>query len=152
MPPSTAGNKRGERVALGISAPGVVSSSARSAQDQGLVVLTVGRGGDTTNATTVQLLQDLPADLRERGWQLSEVESRVIPSANGPCYRSIYVRPFDGRLDLQVLHSAAFDPHTRQRIMRISTLKDCSPSWHAARRDAIRRMREADAKRRRRKG
>ena len=102
-------------------------------------------------ARTVQMLQTLPPDLVGRGWQLVVAESGVLQWVDGPRYRAVYVRPVDSRLDLQLFHSATFDPHTRQHIVRVSTLKDQSPSWQHARRDAIRRMREADARRRRKR-
>ncbi len=101
-------------------------------------------------ARTVQMLQTLPPDLVERGWQLSVSESEVL-TWETPRYKAVYVRPFDDRLDRENPSSATFDPRTRQQVVRVSTLKDYSPSWHAAHRDAIRRMREADARRRRKR-
>ncbi len=105
------------------------------------------------DAETVQLLQELPADLRERGWHLSaaeSAESEVLPWESVR-YKAVYSRPFDSRLDTEAIQSAAYDPRTRQHVVRVSTLKDCSPSWHDAHQDAIQRMREADARRRRRR-
>ncbi len=101
-------------------------------------------------ARTVRMLQTLPPDLVERSWQLAVSESRLV-TGETPRYTAVYVRPFEGRLDHENPSSATFDPRTRQQVVRVSTLKDYSPSWHAARRDAIRRMRAADAKRRRRR-
>jgi hypothetical protein len=80
---------------------------------------------------TVRLLQALPADLRERGWRLSAAESDVLQWETVR-YTAVYVRPFDAHLDRESPSSAAFDQRTRQQ-------------------DAIRRMREADTKRRRRR-
>jgi len=97
---------------------------------------------------TVQLLQELPDDLRERGWRLSVSESRAL-KGESPRYAAVYSRPVDGRLDLENLHLATYDKQTRQQIVRVSTYQDHSPTWEAAHRDGIRRMREADAKRRR---
>lgn len=105
--------------------------------------------GHTMQARTVQMLQTLPDDFRERGWTLVVADSGVIHSADGSRYRAIYSRPFDPALDAESLQWVAYDKVTRQQIVRISTLKGQSGSWRAARRDAIRRMREADAKRRR---
>ena len=109
------------------------------------------REGDTLTAQTVELLQTLPTDLVERGWQLVVAESRVVQSADGPRYRAVYSRPFDDRLDREQPQAAVYDYRTRLRIVRVSTLRDHSPSWQDARQDAIRRMREADAKRRRKR-
>ena len=101
-------------------------------------------------ARTVQMLQTLPDDLVERGWQLSEAESELL-TWEIPRHKAVYVRPFDDRLDFEALHSAVYDKVTRQQIVRVSTLSDQSASWDEARQDAIRRMRETDAKRRRRR-
>ncbi len=110
----------------------------------------VGKGTEV-DAETVQMLQSFPADLRERGWALVIAESRVMGSVDGPRYRAVYVRPFVDRLDLERGSAATYDPQTRQRIFRVSTLNDQSASWHDARQDAIRRMREAEAKYRRKR-
>jgi len=101
-------------------------------------------------ARTLQMLQALPPDLVERGWCLSVSESAVL-SGEIPRHKAVYVRPFDGRLDLDAVHTAVYDHRTRQQIVRVSTLKDGSPSWHDAQQDGIRRMRAADAKRRRKR-
>ncbi len=110
----------------------------------------VGRGTEG-DAETVQMLQELPADLQARGWTVVVAETRMVQSTNRVQYRAIYSRPFDERLDTEAFTSAAYDPRTRQHIVRVSTLKDQSPSWHDAHQDAIQRMREADARRRRRR-
>jgi len=103
------------------------------------------------DAETVQLLEELPDDLRERGWQLSRadsgVEGRTMPT---PWYRAVFVRPFVDHLDTPGTSWPVYDKRTRHRIVRISTYQDRSPTWEAARLDAIRRMREADARYRRR--
>ncbi len=97
-------------------------------------------------ATTLAMREDLPADLRLRGWALSRVDSRAAKTA--PWCRAVYVRPFVTGIDREPITAAVYDRATRHRIVRISTHNDRSPSWRDARRDAIRRMREADAKRR----
>ena len=102
-------------------------------------------------ARTVQMLQTLPPDLVERGWQLVVAESGVLQWVDGPRYRAVYSRPFDDRLDREQPQAAVYDYRTRLRIVRVSTLKYHSPSWQHARRDAIRRLREADARRRRKR-
>lgn len=107
----------------------------------------VGRLRSTIDEDTARLLGDLPKDLLERGWRLSA--SEVWVAKETPWYRAVYVRPYDDHRDHQPVHAATYDKQTRQRILRVSTHVDRSPSWHAARRDAIRRMREADARRRR---
>ncbi len=96
---------------------------------------------------TVRMLEDLPADLLERGWEFVPSESRA--SNISSWHRAVNARPFDDRLDSESDYAAAYDRLTRQRIVRVSTVSDHSPSWHDARRDAIRRMRTADARRRR---
>jgi len=97
---------------------------------------------------TVQLLGDLPADLVARGWAFLESESGRVKSA--PRYRAVHSRPYDDHRDHQPVIGAVYDKWTRQRILRVATYQDRSPNREAAREDAIRRMREADAKRRRR--
>ncbi len=96
--------------------------------------------------TTLAMLDDLPTDLQDRGWALSRADSAAAKTA--PWCRAVYVRPFDDRCDNQPVTAATYDRQTRRRILRVSTHLDRSPNWQAARRDAIRRMREADAKRR----
>ncbi len=86
------------------------------------------------------------ADLRERGWTFSPSESRAAQSASW-C-RAVYQRPFDDRLDRERDASATYDKLTRRQIVRVSTSSDHSSSWPDARRDAIRRMHEADVSRR----
>ncbi len=112
----------------------------------------VGRGTEG-DAETVQLLQMLPADLQARGWMLLVAETRGIESVNGFQFRAVYSRPFDTFLDTDYGSGsgAIYDKTTRQRVVRISTLKDRSLSWQDAHQDGIRRMREADAKRHRRR-
>ncbi len=110
----------------------------------------VGRGTEV-DAETVQMLQELPTDLQVRGWTVVVAETRVIESVNGFQFRAVYSRPFVDAIDKERGSSATYDPRTRQHIVRVSTLKDQSPSWHDAHQDAIQRMREADAKRRRRR-
>jgi len=99
------------------------------------------------DAETELLLRTLPDDLRERGWQLAE-SARI--DSEPPRYKAIYVRAVDGRLDRGDASTSVYDRQTRQAVVRVSTLNDQSLTWHATREDAIRRMREADAKRRRR--
>ncbi len=96
---------------------------------------------------TVRMLKDLPADLLERGWTFVPSESRAAKVVSW--HRAVYHRPFDDRLDRERDASATYDKQTRHQIVRVSTSSDHSPSWPDARRDAIRRMRMADARRRR---
>ncbi len=110
----------------------------------------VGKGTEV-DAETVQMLQTLPADLQARGWMLLVAETRVIESVNGFQVRAVYSRPFVEGIDKERGSSAIYDQRTRQQIFRISTLKDQSLSWDVARQDGIRRMREVDAKYRRRR-
>ncbi len=94
---------------------------------------------------TVQRLQDLPADLRERGWQLSLVES-AVEGRTPPWHRAVYSRLFVDRLDRHDRSWPVYDKRTRRQILRISTHQDRNPTWEDARQDAIRRMREVDAR------
>ncbi len=104
----------------------------------------VGRVRSTIDDDTIRLLGELPADLLERGWVLSPSEVWVAKAT--PWHRAIYVRPYDDHRDDQPVTSATYDKQTRRRILRISTHLDRSPSWRDARQDAIRRLREVDAK------
>lgn len=101
--------------------------------------------GDGADAKTMQLLGELPADLRDRGWALSPADSRRQGTQTTPWYRAVYVRPFADRLDRSGGSWPIYDRRTRDRIVRISTFQDRSASWEDARRDAIRRMRALDA-------
>ncbi len=96
---------------------------------------------------TVRMLEDLPADLIERGWTFVPSESRAAHMVSW--HRAVYHRPFDDRRDSERGAAATYDKRTRHQIVRVSTSSDHSPSWHDARRDAIRRMHEADARHRR---
>jgi regulator of extracellular matrix RemA (YlzA/DUF370 family) len=95
---------------------------------------------------TVRMLEDLPADLIERGWTFVPSESRAAKVVSW--HRAVYHRPFDDRRDSERGASAIYDKLTRHQIVRVSTHNDHSPSWDDARRDAIQRMREEDGKRR----
>lgn len=79
---------------------------------------------------TVQLLQDLPADLLERGWQLSVSESEVL-TWETPRHKAVYSRPFVDRLDRLGMSWPVYDKRTRQQIVRISTHQDRSPTWES---------------------
>lgn len=98
---------------------------------------------------TVQMLQRLPDDLRARAWMWVASDSGALTRLGETWHKAVYVRPFDDGVDKQVYSGAVYDRVTRQHIMRVSTLNDRSASWHDTRRDAIRRMRDIDAKRRR---
>lgn len=87
---------------------------------------------------TVRMLEDLPDDLRERGWTFVPSASRAPWSASW--HRAVYHRPFDDRLDRERGISATYNRLTRRQIVRVSTHSDHSPSWHDARQDAIRRI------------
>jgi hypothetical protein len=100
---------------------------------------------------TLQMLQVLPADLLERGWKVS-VSASGVSKGETPHYRAVYVRPVDDRLDIEKASAATYDKLTRQQIVRVSSFGDHSPNWHDARRDAIQRMRTADARYRRNAG
>ncbi len=77
------------------------------------------------DSDTLQLLEDLPADLLARRWTLLEPESGRAKSA--PWHRAVYRRPYDAALDTEY-GSAVYDNTTRHRVVRVSTLKDQSGS------------------------
>lgn len=95
---------------------------------------------------TLQMLRDLPGDLKGRGWELSLPDSRVQSTQAMSWCKAVYIRLFDDRLDSLRGTWAIYDRQSRQRIMRVSTHQDRSASWDDALQDAIRRMREVDVR------
>jgi hypothetical protein len=93
----------------------------------------------------IQMLEELPADLRALGWQLVRGETEAYPTADSVQYIAVYVRPFD--LDVDNQGSLSTMPHDRGARARVSTNQAVSASWEDAHRDAIQMMREVDGRR-----
>ncbi len=93
----------------------------------------------------IQMLEELPADLRALGWQLVRGETKAYPTADSVQYIAVYVRPID--LDVDNQGSLSTMPHDRGARARVSTNQAVSASWEDAHRDAIQMMRAEDAKR-----
>jgi hypothetical protein len=93
----------------------------------------------------IQMLEELPADLRALGWQLVRGETKAYPTADSVQYIAVYVRPFD--LDADGQESLSTMPHDRGARARVSTNQAVSASWEDAHRDAIQMMREVDGRR-----
>ncbi len=90
----------------------------------------------------IQMLEELPTDLRALGWQLVRGETEAYPTAASVQYIAVYVRPFD--LDVDNQESLSTMPHDRGARARVSTNQAVSASWEDAHRDAIQMMREVD--------
>jgi hypothetical protein len=93
----------------------------------------------------IQMLEELPADLRARGWQLVRGDTEVYRTADSVQYIAVYVRPFD--LDADDQESLSTMPHDRGARARVSTNQAGSASWEDAHRDAIQMMRKVDGRR-----
>ena len=99
---------------------------------------------------TVRLLDDIPRDLKVRGWRLSHTESSVQKGPVVTWYDAVYTRRFEPDIDDAAL--AEYPPsvfhNQEEHVVRISTLIPAwSKSWAEARSAAITLMRAADAKR-----
>jgi len=96
----------------------------------------------------IQMLEELPDDLRSGGWQLVREDTDVYQLTDSVQYIAVYERPFDvGVDDLQALSTM---PEDRGSRARVSTNQAGSASWEQAYRDAIEMMREVDGRRRER--
>ncbi len=98
----------------------------------------------------VRLLDDIPRDLKVRGWRLSHTESSVQKGPVVTWYDAVYTRRFEPDIDDAAL--AEHPPHNSHNqlahVVRVSTLISAwSKSWTDARDTAIALMRAADAKR-----
>ncbi len=91
----------------------------------------------------MRLLQELPDDLKYRGWEWMRLESSVHKTVGARWFVAVYARPFERGIDQD--HMAHH--HKGGRFVRVSTNQDRSQSWEEAYQDALRLMRAADARR-----
>lgn len=102
--------------------------------------------GDGVDGDTLRMLQDLPADLRERGWELVASESGVLRwGTTPPYYKAVYLRVFDHGID--DAHRVSMLYRNGRPCARVSTNQLRSASWASAVEDAIGLMRRIDARR-----
>lgn len=97
-----------------------------------------------------RLLDDMPRDLKVRGWRVSHTESSVQKGPVVTWYDAVYTRRFEPDIDDAALAEYPSPPFHNQEehVVRVSTLIPAwSKSWADARDTAITLMREADAKR-----
>ncbi len=98
----------------------------------------------------VRLLDDIPRDLKVRGWRLSQSETSVQKGPVVTWHDAVYIRRFESDNDDATLAECpppAFHSQS-DHVVRVSTLVHAwSKSWADARDTAITLMREADAKR-----
>jgi hypothetical protein len=83
----------------------------------------------------------LPLDLQAMGWQWVPIASTEIHQQGTTWYTAVYARPFESGVDDERL----MYHHEGDAWVWVSTR---SASWAEAHRDAIARMRDADARRR----
>jgi hypothetical protein len=98
----------------------------------------------------MRLLDNIPSDLKVRGWRYSYTESSVQKGPAVTWYDAVYIRRFESDIDDAAL--AEHPPHNSHNqlahVVRVSTLISAwSKSWTDARDTAIALMRAADAKR-----
>jgi len=98
----------------------------------------------------MRLLDNIPSDLKVRGWRLSLAESSVQKGPAVTWYDAVYIRRFEPDIDDAAL--AEYPPHNSHyqldHVVRVSSIIPAwSKSWADARDTAITLMREADAKR-----
>ncbi len=95
---------------------------------------------------TLRMLQDLPSDLQERGWELVVSESGVLRWGAEPRYfKAVYMRAFDQGVDDE--HRVAMVYRNGRHCVRVSTNQLRSSSWDDAFQDAMKLMRQIDARR-----
>jgi len=93
------------------------------------------------DSATFAMLQDVPADLKARGWEPSR-GSTPTKTLAGARYKAVYARPFDRGVDderfTNVIH------RNGGSVVIVSTR---SASWENDRQEAIVDMRVADGRR-----
>ncbi len=99
------------------------------------------------DANTVRLLEDLPDDLRARGWVFVPQESKITRTRTTLDHIAVYVRPYHSPVDH--LGTAIT---VRGGQVYVATSHTRSESWEAARQAAIDQMRAIDAPRQNRAG
>jgi hypothetical protein len=99
------------------------------------------------NLNDVQMLQELPADLRAHGWQFERSESTHHQDTDGDWYVAEYARPLREGVDARQPDDPSIVHERAHWFVRVSSNQDRSQSWEAAQQVAITRMRAADAQR-----
>ena len=98
----------------------------------------------------MRLLDNIPSDLKVRGWRYSYAESSVQKGPAVTWYDAVYIRRFESDIDdAAMAECPSQSSHSQSdHIVRVSTLIHAwSKGWADARDTAIALMREADAKR-----
>ena len=90
----------------------------------------------------VHLLEDLPDELKARGWQLVPRETKVIKHMGAVYHVAVYQRPYHSPVDH--LGTAIT---VRSGYIYVSTREARSASWEEAREVAVAQMRAIDAPR-----
>jgi len=91
----------------------------------------------------IRLLQELPHDLRQRGWGFDQRESSVQHLPGSLWCDAVYTRSFEAGIDADVLAQVV----RGQQVVRVSTIRARNRSWQAARDEAVDLMRAVDAQR-----
>ena len=91
---------------------------------------------------TVRLLEDIPDELKARGWQLVPRETKVIKHMGASYHVAVYQRPYHAPADH--LGTALT---VRGGYIYISTREARSTSWNEAKEAAIAQMQAIDAPR-----
>lgn len=89
----------------------------------------------------IRLLQELPDDLRYRGWRWEHSQSSVHKTLGSTWYVAVYMRPFERGVD----HDQLAHHHKGAWFVRVSTNQNRSQSWEQAYQEALGLMRDADA-------
>lgn len=92
---------------------------------------------------TLQMLLNLPKDLRARGWTLALSESNSVTWGGKRRYKVVYMRNFDQGVDDS--QSDAVFSRNGQKAVRVSSRS--AAGWDAVLQDAIELMRGVDARR-----
>ena len=91
---------------------------------------------------TVRLLEDIPDELKARGWQLVPRETKVVKQKGASYHVAVYQRPYHSPVDH--LGTALT---VRAGYIYISTQEARSTSWDEAKEAAIAQMQAIDAPR-----
>lgn len=89
-----------------------------------------------------QLFQELPDNLRTRGWTNARQESTIHRLPGAEWYAVVFLRPFEPGVDDET--SVSVVRNNRRDFVRVSTDSLRSSSWDEAFRDAIELMHKAD--------
>ena len=91
---------------------------------------------------TVRLLEDIPDELKARGWQLVPREAKVVKMMGATYHVAVYQRPYHAPVDH--LGTAIT---VRGGYVYVSTREARSTTWEEAREAAIEQMQAIDAPR-----